>query len=213
MIVPLQNTYAARYGVPVIDKVDTDVFLKSYYGDCMACNFCHDACCAHGADTTAIDMENMESHAAELAAYRGLCRDRRFTGKFEDDSDWPGGRATRIRVEDGHCVFLNTAGRGCLIHSFALERGIDVHEVKPMVCLMWPVTWTDATLFCSNEVADNDLICVGPGQTCYRSARTDLQWYFGPAMIAELDALEAKVLHASNLTPPRAIPLPLLAPQ
>jgi Fe-S-cluster containining protein len=210
LIVPLGHSHPCRYGVPVIDKVETDIFVKSYYGDCMGCNFCHDLCCQHGADTTALDLANIAGWTDELEAYVRVPRGQWFTGQYEFDEDWPGGKATRTRTKDGRCVFLNRAGRGCLIHSFALERGIDVHEIKPMVCLMWPVTWTDGTLYCSNEVADNDLICVGPGQTCYRSARNDLGWYFGPALLADLDAREAEVL--AELGVPATIPLTLLPP-
>lgn len=214
MIVPLSRPYPSRYGVPVLTGVDTDIFVKSYFGDCMACAFCHDACCTHGVDVTALDLANIAGHADELERHVGRARDQWFTGERDLAPDWPGGHATRTRTADGACVFLNRKGRGCLIHEFALAKGIDVHEIKPMVCLMWPVTWSEGVLYPSDEVANDDLICVGPGQTCYRSARNDLAYYFGPAILAELDALESTTIRE----PPRsqagerapAVPLPVL---
>ena len=45
--------------------------------------------------------------------------------------EFPGGRQTRTSVEDGACVFRSRTGRGCMLHSFALDRGLDYHELKP----------------------------------------------------------------------------------
>lgn len=208
----LTQAYPSRHGVPVLTHVETDIFRLSYYGDCMGCNFCHDACCSHGADVTAVDLTNMAAHTEELERYLHQPRDQWFTGQYDIAADWPGGKATRTKTVDGHCVFLNVRGRGCLIHSFAIEKGIDVHEVKPMVCLLWPVTWLDGLLRPSNEVQDNDLICVGPGQTCYRSARSDIGYYFGPGLVAELDELEQATLKTSPNSSATAIPLRLVPP-
>ncbi len=209
----LSQAYPSRYGVPVLTHVETDIFRLSYYGDCMGCNFCHDACCNHGADVTDVDVVNMTSHAGELEPYVGRPRDQWFTGEYSFDADWPGGKATRTKTADGHCVFLNVTGRGCLIHRYAIEHSIDVHEIKPMVCLLWPVTWENGTLRPSNEIQDHDLICVGPGQTCYRSARNDIGYYFGTTLVAELDELEQATLKSAAHSPSGlAVPLPLVPP-
>jgi Fe-S-cluster containining protein len=214
MKVALKQSYPSRYGVPVLTHVETDIFRLSYFGDCMGCNFCHDACCAHGADVTAVDLTQMAARTDELEQYVKLPRDQWFTHEYNIDSDWPGGKATRTKTVDGHCVFLNVAGRGCLIHRFAMEKGIDVHEIKPMICLLWPVTWQDGMLQPSNEIEDNDLICVGPGQTCYRSARNDISYYFGPALIAELDELEKTTMKTeSSSAKGSAIPLHIVPPE
>lgn len=209
----LKQAYPSRYGVPVLTHVETAIFRLSYYGDCMGCNFCHDACCTHGADVTAVDLANMTARADELEQSLQLPRDQWFTHHYSFDTDWPGGKATRTRTADGHCVFLNVSGRGCLIHRFAIEKDIDVHEIKPMVCLLWPVTWQDGMLRPSNEIEKSDLICVGPGQTCYRSARSDIGYYFGPALVAELDELEQATLKtASSSAAGSAISLQIVRP-
>ena len=65
MIKALQRPYASIHGTPVIDRVDTDVFTKTYFMHCMQCDFCHDSCCAYGAD---IDVENVERIKANAYA-------------------------------------------------------------------------------------------------------------------------------------------------
>jgi Fe-S-cluster containining protein len=194
LIIQLSQAYRCRYGVPVISGVDTAIFVKTFYGECMECTFCHDACCQYGADVTALDHANIQAQADELEDYLGLPRGRWFTHSWQVEADWPGGKATGTRVEDERCVFLNRQGRGCRLHSYAMEKGIDVHEIKPMVCLLWPVTWWEGVLQPSNEIVDNDLICLGPGQTCYRSSRNDIAYYFGAHLVSELDGLEAAAL-------------------
>jgi hypothetical protein len=44
--------------------------------------------------------------------------------------------------EDGLCVYAWKDERGsvlCSIHSAALDRGLDLREVKPRPCLLWPL--------------------------------------------------------------------------
>ncbi len=211
-VIRLSKAYTCRYGAPVIREVESAIFVKGYFGDCMACDYCHDVCCSHGADVTAIDREQMANHAAALERHTGRPQSDWFNENRDLAADWPGGWATRIRAEDGHCLFLNTNGRGCLIHDYALRNGVEVHTVKPMVCLLWPVTWLGETLRVSNELRDDPIICAGPGQTCYRSARSDIAYYFGPELVAELDALELTV--GSNQSPSDrpTIPLSLVQP-
>jgi hypothetical protein len=78
-----------------------------------------------------------------------------------------------------------------MLHAFALERGLDYHEVKPMVSALFPVTFADGVLMASEEVEDGTLVCLDEGPTLYRGARAELLFYFGEALVAELDALEA----------------------
>jgi Fe-S-cluster containining protein len=194
LIVSLSRAYRCRYGVPVITGVNTDIFVKTFFAECMECTFCADACCQHGADVTALDWANIDACAGDLEDYVGVPRGQWFTEKWQVEEDWPGGKATRTRVDGTRCVFLNRQGRGCLLHKYALEKRIDVHEIKPMVCLLWPVTWFEGVLQASTEVDQNDLVCLGPGQTCYRASRNDIGYYFGPELVNELDTVEATAL-------------------
>lgn len=144
-------------------------------------------------------VQAIRQRADELEDYLGVPRERWFREDFKDDEDYPGGRYTRTQVIDGSCVFLNRTGRGCLLHRFCLEKGVEVHALKPMACHMFPVLWEEGVLIPPLEVQDRSLICGGGGPTLYRSARNDLLWYFGPELVAELDGLEP--LYLPSLAP------------
>jgi Fe-S-cluster containining protein len=134
-----------------------------------------------------------------------------------EDSDYPGGKMTRTGTADvpvgrvpNHtegCVFLDPATRGCRLHRFALERGLDVHEIKPMICLLFPVCFEHGALVPGVEFDLNDLICSGAGPTIYSTAREHLQYYFGDELITELDSLERSFAAPSAAAESIALPL------
>ena len=47
----------------------------------------------------------------------------------------------RTQVKDGRCVFLNRQARGCKVHSYCLDKGLDYHLLKPLVSILFPVTF------------------------------------------------------------------------
>jgi Fe-S-cluster containining protein len=194
MIKALQRSYPSRDGAPVLTSVDTDIFTNRYFAQCMDCTFCHDSCCAYGVVVDVPTVGRLLAHADELEPVVGVGRERWFTGHYEADPEIPGGSCTRTAVIDGACVFLNRQGRGCLIHKFCLDRGIDVRDLKPMIAALFPVTFDYGMLHANLEVRDKSLICLNTGPTLYRSARADLEYYFGPELVAELDAIETEVL-------------------
>jgi hypothetical protein len=209
MIKALQRSYPSRGGTPVLTSVDTEIFTSGYFAKCMDCTFCHDSCCAYGVAVDAPTVERLLAHADELEQVVGVGRERWFTGAYDPDPELPGGRYTRTAVIDGACVFLNRQGRGCLIHKFCLDRGIDVHDLKPMIAALFPVTFDYGLLHANLEVRDKSLICLDTGPSLYRSARADLEYYFGAELVAELDALETEVL--ANPPPPEAPSTTLLS--
>jgi hypothetical protein len=77
-----------------------------------------------------------------------------------------------------------------MLHTYALSRGLDYHEVKPLVCSLFPVTFDGGLLHPSNEIEDRSLQCIDDGPTLYRGVRAEIAFYFGPALVAELDELE-----------------------
>jgi Fe-S-cluster containining protein len=190
----LSQPYPCRGGAPVIDRVDTAIFARTYFMDCMGCSYCHDSCCQYGADVEGDLMPRVTAHADELERFTGVSRDRWWRGGVEvdwtPDREFPGGRQTRTRVEDGACVFRSRAARGCMLHTFALGRGIDYHEIKPMVCSLFPVTFDGGLLHPSNEIEDRSLQCIDDGPTLYQGVRGEIEFYFGAGLVAELDALE-----------------------
>jgi len=215
------RAYPSRYGLPVLERYDPRIFQFRYFGICMDCTFCSDACCQYGADIEVTRMNAILAKADELEPYLGSRREDWFRtdpddiGIVEDGEYLPGGEYTRTAVvelptgrsphNDEACVFLDPAGRGCKLHRFALERSIDVHDIKPMICLLFPLSFSANELIPALEFEESELICIGPGPTIYQSAKDDLRYYFGDEIVAELDAVEG--LHSSES---RGMALPML---
>lgn len=224
MAVPLSRPYPSRYGAPVLDRVDPSIFTYRYFERCMECDFCHDSCCQYGADIEMPRVRALERYRPELEAYLGVPREQWFRdGEGEDDigvlpePEYPGGAYTRTAVvplpagrsphTDDACVFLDPVGRGCRIHRFALERNIDVHDIKPMVCLFFPLCHGEGVLRPAVEFLENDLVCMGDGPTVYSAARDEVRYYFGDELVAELDRLAAELAPQTGATGRIALPV------
>ena len=192
MIVALGRRYPSRYGAPTLWRVDTEIFTLRYFTKCMQCGFCKDACCTYGVDVDVVNVARIEAHAGALERFTGIARDLWFDGEVTEDGEFPGGRHTRTRVVGRGCVFLDASpgGRGCLLHRYAVENGIDYHELKPMVSALFPLTFDDGLLHPSDEAHDGSLVCLPAGDTLYRGVREELAHYFGRELVAELDGME-----------------------
>ncbi|MSP61792.1 MAG: hypothetical protein EXR72_15950 [Myxococcales bacterium] len=191
MIVDLLRRHACIRGGPSLARVDTAIFHRRYFTHCMECNFCDDWCCSHGVDVDVENVARILARADAVERFTGTSRDQWFVPGWTVDPEFPGGRHTRTRVVDGRCVFLRRNGRGCMLHDFSLEAGLDYHDVKPMVSALFPVTFDDGLLHPSEEVDENLLVCLDAGPTLYQGTRDELLHYFGPALTEELDALQA----------------------
>jgi hypothetical protein len=155
----------------------------------MACSFCQDACCSHGVD---IDLENVARLNAVHGRFEtmvGVPKKDWFTSDVITDPEFPSGAQVRTRTRDGTCVFRDPKGRGCLIHRYCLEEGLDYHSLKPMVSILFPLTFEHGILMPSTEILDGSLICAGDGPSCYDGVREELSYYFGGDLTQELDAL------------------------
>jgi hypothetical protein len=193
-IVRLPRAFPSRDGVPVIERVDTLIFTTRYFTHCLQCGFCHDWCCSHGVDVELPRVTAILDHAEGLEAFTGIGRERWFVPGVERDAGFPGGGARRTRVEDGACVFLRRAGRGCLIHAYCLDRGIDYHQLKSMVDCLFPVTFDDDLLCAADEVTDGELVCMDQGPSLFRGVEPELAYYFGTDCVAALAEVERSVL-------------------
>jgi Fe-S-cluster containining protein len=191
-MIALSRSYPCVMGGPVLNAVDPALFTLRYFTHCLACSFCGDACCDHGVD---IDLDNV----ARLKALPKDFHDRVgapvgewFTAEAVADHEFPGGAHLRTSVKNGACVFRNAGGRGCAIHAYCLERKLDYHDYKPMVSVLFPVTFEQGVLTASSEVVDGSLICAGQGPSLYDGSRGELGHYFGTGLLAELDQLKAR---------------------
>jgi hypothetical protein len=140
-------------------------------------------------DVAVVERDRILAHADLLEPIVGVPRADWFAAAMVPDEDFPGGAATRTSVVNGSCVFRRRDARGCALHGFALDRGDDYHAIKPMVSALFPVTFASGALLCSEELVDGSLICAGEGPTAYEMARGELEFYFGVALVAELDLL------------------------
>lgn len=186
-LIALSRAYPSVRGAPTIERVESDIFRLRYFTYCMDCDFCHDSCCSYGAD---IDMDNvarLKGLGRPLADYIGRPADAWFDDQVVDDTEFPSGRMMRVRAENGHCVFLDTEGRGCKVHTYCLERGLDYHVYKPFVCFLFGVTFEYGNLVPSNEIKDKSLACYGKGPTLFEAAKGEIEAFFGPELVAELE--------------------------
>ncbi len=89
--------------------------------------------------------------------------------------------ATKTRVVDGACIFLNRpgfpAGDGCSLHQHAMLTGVAPHTVKPDVCWQLPIRRTFATVergddtsYLETSIGEYQRSGWGPGGH-------DLSWY------------------------------------
>lgn len=189
-IVPLPRAFPSRYGVPLVHAVDPAIFRLHYFTYCLQCTFCHDWCCQYGVDVDRYHVDRILAHADGLEVYTGIPRTRWFTGEVESEPDSPGGETWRTVVENGACVFLNRRGRGCLLHAYCLEHGIDHHELKSLVDGLFPLTWEAGVLCPAVEAGEHELVCLDQGPTLYRGMRDEIAYYFGSELVAVLDELE-----------------------
>lgn len=180
MLLPLRS-------VPALHSADSAIFTLRYFGRCMACTFCHDSCCQYGCDVNVGERDRILAVQGALAPFVRAPVDQWFKPQVFEDPEYPTGKYVRSGVVDGACVFLSKEGRGCSIHRFALATGRDYHDLKPMVCWLFPVCWDKGVLRPNSDVTD-DLQCAGAGATLYRSARDEIAQVFGLGLIEELDA-------------------------
>jgi hypothetical protein len=190
-MIALSKAYVCVLGAPVIGAVDPAIFTYRYFTHCMTCGFCKDSCCSYGVD---IDVENIDRILAldtDFDEFVGMPRAKWFTTRTWQDPEFPGGAQKRTRTKNGACVFLDREKRGCKIHAYCLEKGIDYHTLKPLVSTLFPVTFEGGALVASGELEDGSLVCSGKGPVLYDGVRGELACYFGEAFVAELDALRA----------------------
>lgn len=195
MVIKLKNSYTSIHGLPVIHSVDTDIFDYTYFMKCMECTFCKDQCCQWGADIDMLNVNRILKYKDELEKFTGIAESQWFDkSELKWDNEYPGGEYIRTKYDEkkDYCIFLNTQSRGCMLHSFALQKGIDYHEIKPFFCTLFPVTYINGVLVTPEEIDEGLTACLGEGVSLYRGARQELKYYFGEGLVEELDEAEKK---------------------
>lgn len=186
----LRSTYVARNGTTSVRCVDSRIFSLTYYTHCMECGFCGDRCCEYGVDVDVPSVLHLMKHGDHLRPYIGRHPHDAITWDWTQDTDFPGGVHTRTKVVDGACAFKNRKGRGCGIHAYCADHEVDYHLLKPMVSVLFPLTFHQGLLLPSPEASTGSLVCSGQGLSLYDGVREELLYYFDAGLVAELDALK-----------------------
>ncbi len=193
-IVRLKQAYASKFKAPQIEYIDLEILNRRYFTDCLNCDFCSDVCCSYGADIEIRVLRNISGHSDQLVKEIDTPKAEWFTDIFKRDAEYPGGTYTRTQQKQGKCVFLDRRSRGCKLHQVSNKVGVDYHDLKPMVCCLFPVTFNKGLLLPSTEVYTHELVCLDQGPSIYQGTRSDLFYYFGQEFIDELDEIEQQHL-------------------
>lgn len=188
-MIALSREFPSLFGEPAITAVDPAIFTLRYFADCLGCAFCGDRCCEHGVDIDWANMEALRMLGPDFAAFIGVPPQEWFTPGLTHDAEFPSGAYARTEVRDGKCVFAQKSGRGCRIHAYCARAGLDYHLYKPLVSILFPLTFERGALVPAAEMADGTLVCGGDGPTLYEAGRGELLYYFGEAFVSELDSL------------------------
>lgn len=194
-VVPLSKEYS--FGNVAISFVQRDIFLKTYFARCLACNFCHDWCCSFGADIDVQNVEKIQQQNDEILPFVRLPEGEWFEEEYTYYEEYVGNEYTRIKTQGTRCAFISKDQRGCGLHRYAISKQMDYHEIKPLVCILFPLSFEEGILLIAPELDDDSLVCAGAGTSVYRSIRSELEYYFGLEFVQELDKIEQKIIGGS----------------
>lgn len=191
-VIPLSREYVS--GNMAISFLHRDIFLKIYFARCLECTFCHDWCCSFGADIDIQNVEKIRQHREEILPFVRPPEGEWFDSKYTYYEEYAGNQYTRINTQGPRCVFISKDQRGCGLHRYAIRKGMDYHEIKPLVCILFPLSFEEGILSTAAELDENSLVCSGAGDSAYRAMRSELEYYFGRGFVEELDGIEREVL-------------------
>jgi Fe-S-cluster containining protein len=190
-IIPLSKEYLS--GNLAISFVHRDIFLKKYFAHCLQCNFCHDWCCSFGADIDIENVEKIQQRREEILPFVRPPEGEWFEAQYTYYEEYAGNQYTRINTQGPRCAFISKDQRGCGLHRYAISKQMDYHKIKPLVCILFPLSFSEGILSLAAEMDDNSLICSGLGYSAYQSMRNELEHYIGRELVEELDRIEKEV--------------------
>ena len=176
-IIPLSQEY--RSSSMAIAFVHRGIFLNMYFARCLECNFCHDWCCSFGADIDIQNVARIQQQKEEILPFVRPPEGEWFEADYSYYEEYVGSQYTRINPQGPRCVFISKDQRGCGLHRYAISKQIDYHEIKPLVCILFPLSFGEGILSTAPELDDNSLVCAGSGYSVYQSMRGELEYYFG----------------------------------
>lgn len=169
-----------------VSNIDERIFNTRYFARCMECTSCRDDCCSYGCPVDIMEVERIYRHRVQLEDRLGIPASVWFHDEVVVRPEFPSGRVRNTRVVNGACAFHNNRGRGCHLHGYALEQGIDPHLIKPMVCFLFPLTWDGDYLYVSEFL--DELPCRHGGLLICDSQLEELACYLGGEFVREMEA-------------------------
>ena len=156
----------------------------------MHCTYCFDSCCQYGVDVDGTDRRAPRGgRTPSSRRSRGVPRP--LVHRRVDRRPRSSRAAARPARASRTAPASSATARAAAASSTRSpsRRGIDYHELKPMVSTSFPLTFDYGLLHPSNEIEDRSLQCYGDGPTLYRG-RTgrDRAGTSGRSLVAELDA-------------------------
>jgi len=125
--------------------VDVDVeSLLGIENRCNGCNRGEKCCCSsYEVCVTAAEVKRIIKYLPEAAK---LCPHLLTVGGYDNvfEPEEPG-LFSIDTTEDGLCLFAYRSAHGiyCSLHTVAMTLGLPLAEVKPKVCLLWPMHFSD----------------------------------------------------------------------
>jgi Fe-S-cluster containining protein len=170
----------------VLKITSCDERLKSdcYFARCMECS-CNDSCCNYGCPVDITEVERILTYRDELEKRIGIPASDWFMEATESRTEFPSGKIKMTRVHLNSCIFHDNVLRGCHLHRLALEKGIDPHSIKPMVCFLFPLTWDGSFLYVSEFL--DELPCKNTGARIMESQINEIRRYIGDDFIKEIE--------------------------
>jgi len=130
-------------------------------------------------------MERILSYSSQLEAEMEIPSSQWFKDEVETDINYPSGETIMTRIYNNKCVFYKHSHRGCSLQRFCIERGMDIHLLKPMVCCLFPVAWENKRLYVSGFL--DELPCRDNGISVFEAQKNELRIYLGYDFVAELE--------------------------
>jgi hypothetical protein len=129
-------------------------------GAFKGCWFCHcgedrkgGACCRFGCDVDKETYDLIKENRKLIEAAIEMKIEDVFESVWKNDVEYLGGCYVRskVRIENGHCLFHSVRGRECELVKLVLEKKLPWRLV-PTICRVYPLAWERGELKMYDEI-------------------------------------------------------------
>jgi len=149
---------ALRIGPYVISD---DLFRLGYPSNGGPCR-CTSTCCEGGVHVDLAERDRILAHAPIIRPHMDATQvtdaDAWFDASETQDVDFPSGRCVSTRQIGDKCAFLDGSGR-CTLQVAATAEGMDRWALKPIFCVLYPITIRDGAVVCDDLLQDAQACC------------------------------------------------------